>query len=302
MRAETGGDSRKGRARGGTRPVMPYLLILPAASLVLSVAIYPMLYALRFSLYRSELLNIGRFVGLGNYRALLQDPITAWNFAASGIFVLGSVAFSIGLGLVLAVLLNERIKFRALFRAWILIPWVVSQVVAALVWRWLVNPDYGPVALALTDLGLPRIDLLGDRHLAMFTLILANTWRSVAFPMVLFLAALQGIPENLYRAALVDGISRWLTFRRVTLPLIRSVVLVAAIILTLSYFNIIALPLVLTGGGPLLATELVSLRLYREAFAYYHAGLASAIAILLFLANVGLTMFYLRFMRARERA
>lgn len=281
---------------------MPYLFILPAASLVLSVAIYPMLYALRFSLYRSELLSLGRFVGLGNYRALLQDPTTAWNFAASGIFVLGSVAFSIGLGLVLAVLLNERIKFRALFRAWILIPWVVSQVVAALVWRWLVNPDYGPVALALTDLGLPRIDLLGDRHLAMFTLILANTWRSVAFPMVLFLAALQGIPENLYRAALVDGISRGLTFRRVTLPLIRPVVLVAAIILTLSYFNIITLPLVLTGGGPLLATELVSLRLYREAFAYYHVGLASAIAILLFLANVGLTIFYLHFMRARERA
>lgn len=280
----------------------PYLFILPTAILVLSVAIYPMLYALRISFYRSELLAIGRFVGLGNYRALFQDPTTAWNFAASGIFVLGSVALSLGLGLLLAILLNERLKFRALFRAWILIPWVVSQVVAALVWRWLVNADYGPVAVALLDLGLPRIDLLGDRHLAMFTLILANTWRSVAFPMVLFLAALQGIPENLYRAARVDGISRWLTFRCVTLPLIKPVVLVAAIILTLSYFNIIALPLVLTGGGPLQATELVSLRLYREAFAYYHVGLASAIAILMFLANMALTLFYLRFMRARGRA
>ncbi len=280
----------------------PYLFILPTAILVLSVAIYPMLYALRISFYRSELLAIGRFVGLGNYRALFQDPTTAWNFAASGIFVLGSVALSSGLGLLLAILLNERLMFRALFRAWILIPWVVSQVVAALVWRWLVNADYGPVAVALLDLGLPRIGLLGDRHLAMFTLILANTWRSVAFPMVLFLAALQGIPENLYRAARVDGISRWLTFRRVTLPLIKPVVLVAAIILTLSYFNIIALPLVLTGGGPLQATELVSLRLYREAFAYYHVGLASAIAILMFLANVALTLFYLRFMRARGRA
>ncbi|OGB95026.1 MAG: hypothetical protein A3G35_10335 [candidate division NC10 bacterium RIFCSPLOWO2_12_FULL_66_18] len=280
----------------------PYLFILPTAILVLSVAIYPMLYALRISFYRSELLAIGRFVGLGNYRALFQDPTTAWNFAASGIFVLGSVALSLGLGLLLAILLNERLMFRALFRAWILIPWVVSQVVAALVWRWLVNADYGPVAVALLDLGLPRIDLLGDRHLAMFTLILANTWRSVAFPMVLFLAALQGIPENLYRAARVDGISRWLTFRCVTLPLIKPVVLVAAIILTLSYFNIIALPLVLTGGGPLQATELVSLRLYREAFAYYHVGLASAIAILMFLANMALTLFYLRFMRARGRA
>jgi ABC-type sugar transport system permease subunit len=169
-----------------------------------------------------------------------------------------------------------------------------------MVWRWLLNPDYGPVAVALLDVGLPRQDPLADRQLAMVTLILANTWRAVAFPMVMFLAALQGIPENLYRACKVDGISAWLTLRRVTLPLIRPTVLVTTIVLTLSDFNSIALPLVLTGGGPLQATELVSLRLYQEAFSYYRMGTASALAILLFLLNVALTAFYLYMMRERR--
>ncbi|HZP86407.1 MAG TPA: sugar ABC transporter permease, partial [Burkholderiales bacterium] len=173
------------------------------------------------------------------------------------------------------------------------------QVVAAMVWRWLLNADYGPVAVALLDLGLPRIDPLSDPHLAMLVLVLANVWRSVAFPMVLFLAALQGIPENLYRAARVDGIPAWMTFRRVTLPMLRPTLLVCVVILTLSDFNIVALPLVLTGGGPLDATDLVSLRLYREAFADYHIGTASALAILLFLVNIVLTIVYLRALRAR---
>lgn len=278
----------------------PYLLILPAGVLVLSVAIYPMLYAAHLSLRRAELLAPSRFIGLENYRELLTSPETAWNFAASGIFVVGSVVLCVGLGLLLALLLNQRLRFRAVFRAGILIPWIVSQVVVAMVWRWLLNPDYGPVAVALLDLGLPRLDPLSDRQLAMVTLVLANTWRAVAFPMVMFLAALQGVPENLYRAAKVDGISPWLTLRRVTLPLIRPTVLVTTIVLTLSDFNIIALPLVLTGGGPLHATELVSLRLYQEAFSYYRMGVASALAILLFLLNVALTIFYLYVMRERR--
>lgn len=278
----------------------PYLLILPAGVLVLSVAIYPTLYAVHLSLHRAELMGAARFVGLENYRVLLASSETTWNFAASGIFVLGSVVLCIVFGLLLAVLLNQRIRFRALFRAGILIPWIVSQVVVAMVWRWLLNPDYGPVALAFLGFGLPRLDPLGDRHLAMVVLILANTWRAVAFPMVMFLAALQGIPEALYRAATVDGISTWLTFRRVTLPLIRPTVLVTTIVLTLSDFNIIALPLVLTGGGPLQATELVSLRLFQEAFSNYRMGLASALAMLLFLLNVALTAVYLYFMRERR--
>lgn len=280
-------------------PLTPYLLILPAAVLLFVVALYPMAYALHLSVHTSELMETGAFVGLANYRSLLEDGGVRWSFVASGIFVAASVALAVATGLALALLLNERVRFRTAFRAGILIPWIVSQVVAAMVWRWLLNPDYGPVAVSLLDLGLPRLDPLSEPRLAMLVLVLANVWRSVAFPMVLFLAALQGIPENLYRAARVDGIPWWMTFRRVTLPMLRPTLLVCVIILTLSDFNIVALPLVLTGGGPIDATDLASLRLYREAFADYRIGTASALAIVLFVVNVLLTIGYLRSLRAR---
>lgn len=283
----------------GRTPLTPYLLILPAVALLFVVAFYPMAYAVHLSVHTSELMTTGRFVGLDNYRSLLGDSGVRWSFLASVLFVAGSVTLAIVLGLGLALLLNQKIQLRAAFRASVLIPWIVSQVVAAMVWRWLLNADYGPVAVALLDVGLPRLDPLSDPHLAMVVLVLANVWRSVAFPMVLFLAALQGIPENLYRAARVDGIPRWMTFRRVTLPMLRPTLLVCVVILTLSDFNIVALPLVLTGGGPLDATDLVSLRLYREAFANYQIGTASALAILLFAVNVVLTIVYLRALRGR---
>ncbi len=285
--------------RAARIPFTPYLLILPAIVLVFVVALYPMAYALHLSVHTSELMTTGAFVGLANYRALLSDPGTLWSFAASVIFVAGSVGLAILFGLSLALLLNEKVRFRTAFRASILVPWIVSQVVAAMVWRWLLNADYGPVASGLLNLGLPRLDPLSEPRLAMWVLILANVWRSVAFPMVLLLAALQGIPENLYRAARVDGIPWSMTFRHITLPMLRPTLLVCVVILSLSDFNIVALPLVLTGGGPLDATDLASLRLYREAFSDYQIGTASALAILLFLVNAVLTAAYLRSMRAR---
>jgi multiple sugar transport system permease protein len=281
-------------------PLTPYLLILPAAVLLFVVALYPMAYAVHLSLHTSELMEIGPYAGLANYQSLVRDPGVRWSFLASAIFVAGSVTLAVMTGLALALLLNEKVQFRTTFRASILVPWIVSQVVAAMVWRWLLNPDYGPVAVSLLDMGLPRLDPLSEPRLAMLVLVLANVWRSIAFPMVLFLAALQGIPENLYRAARVDGIPWWMTFRRVTLPMLRPTLLVCTIILTLSDFNIVALPLVLTGGGPIDATDLASLRLYREAFVDYRIGTASALAIVLFVLNVVLTIGYLRSLRMRR--
>ncbi|MBW3097205.1 carbohydrate ABC transporter permease [Pseudohoeflea coraliihabitans] len=280
--------------------MFPYVLILPASALVFAVALYPMFYAFHLSLHESALMVTGEFVGFENYWRLISDPASWWNMTASLIFVAGSVFLAVGLGLALALLLNQRIAFRTTFRTGILVPWVVSQVVAAMVWRWLLNADYGPVSMALLDLGLPRLDPLGDPRFAMAALILTNVWRSVAFPMILLLAALQGIPENLYRAARVDGVSWFTTLTRVTIPMLRPTLLVCVIVLTLSDFNIVALPLVLTGGGPLDSTDLISLRLYREAFTYFNMDTASAIAIILFFVNVLLTFAYLASMRGRR--
>ncbi len=277
-----------------------YALVLPSVLLVGLVAIYPILYAFRLSLFETVLFAPTRFVGAAHYWALLGDAAIRRNLVASLQFTGGSIILSVALGLALAVLLNQRLRLRTTVRVIIFIPWVTSQITSGLIWRWLVNPDYGPVVSLLREtVGTPRIDLLSDVRLAMVALVLTNVWRSAAFSMIIFLAALQGIPESVVRAAAVDGASTWRAFKDVTIPLIAPSIVVCIIISSLGYLNNITVPLILTGGGPMDATEVLSLRLYREAFSYFHVGYASAIAILILALNVALTLGYIKIARAR---
>ncbi len=278
---------------------LPYLFILPSVLLVFAVTIYPAFSALQYSLYQTVVMVRTRFVGLGNYRSLLGDPLLLTNLLNSAIFVFGSILGTMLLGMGLALLVNQRLRFRTIGRTIIFIPWVTSSVASALLWRWLVNPNYGPLASVMMAAGLPQVDLLADQSLAMIVLVLTNVWRSAAFAMILILAALQTIPENLYAAAAVDGASSWRTFRRIVLPLISPTLLVMVIIQTLTYLNIFDLPFVLTGGGPGRSTEVVSLRLYAEAFSYYKIGYASSMAILLLALNMLLTLVYIRALRRK---
>lgn len=270
-----------------------YLLILPSALLVLAVVVYPVYYAAEFSLHRSVVFSLGDFAGLANYKGLFTQSILQ-NAVASLVFVGGSIALSVSLGLWLALLLNGKILLRTTVRTIIFIPWVTSQIASGLVWRWLVNPDYGPVVYGLQALGAPRVDLLGDGALAMAVLIFTNAWRSIAFSMIVLLAGLQAIPDSVMRSAALDGASDWRVFRDITLPLLLPSILVCVIMSSFSYFNIITIPLVLTGGGPQNATELITLRMYREAFSYFNVGFASALTMLILALNVVLTLIYLK--------
>ena len=270
-----------------------HLLILPSVLLILAVVVYPIYYVAEFSFHRSIAFAKSDYVGLANFVALF-DKLILGNAFASLIFVGGSIAIATAVGLALALVLNGKIVLRTTIRTIIFIPWVTSQIASALVWRWLVNPDYGPVVHILQQLGGPRVDLLGDAVLAMGVLIVTNAWRSIAFSMIVILAGLQTIPETVWRSAAVDGASRWMTFRHVIFPMILQSILVCVIMSSFSYFNIITIPLVLTGGGPQSATELITLRMYMEAFSFFNLGRASAITILILLMNVVLTFLYLK--------
>lgn len=270
-----------------------YLFVMPSVLLVLGVVVYPIYYVADFSLHRSIVFAKSDFVGLANFAALLDSRLIG-NVVASLVFVGGSIVLATGAGLLLALLLNGKFALRTTLRTIIFIPWVTSQIASALIWRWLVNPDYSPLTAGMRSLGLPRVDFLGDPTLAMAVLIFTNVWHSVAFSMIVILASLQTIPESVLRSAAVDGASRWLTFRHVTLPLIMPSILVCVMMSSFSYFNIIAIPLALTGGGPQSATELVTLRMYFEAFSFFNVGFASAITILILALNVVLTLAYLR--------
>lgn len=290
---------RTASLRALRRQGFPYLLLLPALLLVFTVTVYAMLYAFEHSLYAASLLKKGAFVGFKNYADLLTDPTVHSNLLSTLLFLAGAIPLTILFGLVLALLLNQPLRFRGLMRTLVLLPWITSYLIAALLWKWLLNADYGPVVALLASLGLPRVDFLGTR-LAMLSLILTTVWHSMAFAMVIMLAALQQVPDNLRWAAEVDGASRWLRFHRIVFPLIKPSVLVCVIVMSLHYLNIITLPLILTGGGPNRATELISLRLFNEAFVFYNTGFASAIAILVLVLNILLTAVYITLLRRKK--
>lgn len=279
---------------------LPYVLLFPSLALVIAVTVYPMFYAFEYSLHSASLMRKTRFVGLENYYQLLTDPSARGNLYSTLLFLAGAIPLTILFGLVLALVLNQPLTYRGLIRTIVLLPWITSYLIAALLWKWLLNADYGPVTALLTSVGLPKLDFLGT-HLAMLSLILTTVWHSMAFAMVIMLAALQQVPENLRWAAEVDGASRWMHFRRIVFPLIKPSVLVCVIVMSLHYLNIITLPLILTGGGPNRATELISLRLFNEAFIFYNTGFASAIAILVLVMNVLLTAIYMQLLSRKKR-
>jgi multiple sugar transport system permease protein len=271
--------------------------MLPAILLASAVSLYPIAYAFYLSLFRTKYLERVAFIGLGNYQRLLSDPAAQQNLLHSLLYVFGSLIVVLPFSLGVAVLLNQRVKYRAVFRALIILPWVVSQTIIALLWGWLLNPDFGPAIYVLELLGFGKVSFLSEVRSALPTLIGINVWGSYPMAVILLLAALQTIPEELKDAARVDGTSRWQHFVHITLPLVQPTLLVATIMLTLLYFNMVTLVLILTGGGPLGTTEVLSLRAFKEGFDFWRVGYAATLGIVIFVFNVVFSLLYIRLLR-----
>jgi ABC-type sugar transport system permease subunit len=274
--------------------------MLPAVMLVVGVTCLPILQAITLSFRETKFLQFGRFIGFRHYVAFFSDPVSRQTLLNSCMFTFGSLALALPLALGLALLLNHPFRGRAVFRTILILPWVVSQLLTALLWRFLDTPLLGPVAYVLEQLAGGRVDLLGNPDTAMLGVIIANVWRTFPYAMILTLAALQTIPNDLYEAAKIDGAGRWNLFRFVTFPMIQNTFLIATIILSIHYFNMIELPLVLTGGGPVNRTELLGLRVYREAFVLFKYGFGSAVAMLMFVVNIVVSLAYIRILRAER--
>ncbi len=268
--------------------------MLPALLLVLAMVIYPLYFALSYSVAETAFWDRIAFVGPENYLRLFRDTRFLNNLGVSAVFVFGGVAISTTIGTLLALVLRRGFRAQGLIRTLIFIPWITSEVVSAIVWRWLLNTQYGPGPYVFGAVGLPFGNAIGTPTAALATVTLVNVWRSVAFPMVMALAALQTISREVEDAAAVDGAGTWQKTWHITLPHIRPVLLVTIIVLTISYFNIITLILVLTGGGPLAGSEVLGLRLYKEGFEYFNIGTASAIAVVMLCINVVMAFGYFR--------
>jgi ABC-type sugar transport system permease subunit len=288
-------------ARRRQLDLFPYLMIAPALLAIGLFSLLPTFYGMLISVYRVEFVQLLNFVGLANYVGVLADP-KFWNSVrVSFIFTSISMLLSVSIGFGLALVANQAVRFRSLFRTIALLPWVTSYVVTYLIFRWILNADFGLLnALFVEALGWPRVQWLGDPNLAMACLILVNVWRGVPYAMVLLLAGRQGIPQELYEAAAIDGASSVRSFFSVTLPLMKTALLILIVLTTITDFNIVVAMLVLTGGGPGTATESMSLRMYYEAFNYARMGSASAIAMIIFAINLVLTLVYIRVLRTER--
>jgi multiple sugar transport system permease protein len=251
-----------------------------------------------FDLY--ALADIGnlRFVGFGNYWQLLHTPDFWRAVANTAYFVVVGVPLSLAASLATALLVNARLtRAPALFRTAFFAPVVTTLVAVAVVWRYLLHTRYGLLNYGLTQLGLHPIDWLGDPHWALPAIILFAVWKNFGYNMVIFLAALQSIPADLYEAARLDGAGIWQEFRRITLPLLRPTFLLVSILTVAGYFQLFAEPYVMTQGGPLQSTVSVLYFMYEEGFKWWNLGSASAVAFLLFLVILAVTGLQVRFTR-----
>jgi len=265
----------------------------------------PVLAALALSLTDFDIYALAdirnlRFVGIDNYLALLQNPLFWKALGNTFYFVLVGVPLSIAASLGAALLLHAKVaKFRPFFRTALFAPVVTTVVAVAVIWRYLFHTKYGMVNWGLSSLGIEPVDWLGDPHWAMPTIILFAVWKNFGYNMIIFLAGLQAIPEDLYEAARIDGASGWKQFRHVTLPMLGPVLLLVGILTMAGYFQLFAEPYVMTQGGPLQSTVSVLYLMYEEGFKWWNLGNASAVAFLLFAIMTAFTSGLLWLARKR---
>ncbi len=276
-----------------------YLLVAPAVAVLGGVALYPILAAVWLSLQRFILVfRERRFIGLDNYAFLLSDARFWSALGNTAYFTLVAVAVELLLAVPLALLLNRAFPGRGLLRASALIPWAIPTVVSARLWAWMFNPDYG-----LINRLLPGADInwLGAPGYALHAAILVDVWKTTPFVALLVLAGLQGIPEDIYKAARVDGASAWRTFRSITLPLLKPAILLALLFRTLDAFRVFDAIYVLTEGGPANTTETLSIYAYKTLMRSGDFGYGSTLSVATFLCVVGISLVYLRLLGREER-
>ena len=277
------------------KPIVAWWFLAPALLVLGIFFLLPVLVGLALSLTDYDLYALAdlhnlRFVGLHNYWELLHRPLFWAALGHTLYFVAVGVPLSMLASLGAALLLNSPLsKARAFFRTALFAPVVTTVVAVAVIWRYLFNPKYGVVNFVLMHLGMHPIDWLGDPRWAMPMIILFAVWKNFGYAMIILLAGLQAIPQDLYEAARIDGASIWRQFRHITLPSLSPILLLVSILTVSGYFQLFAEPYVITEGGPLQSTESVLYLMYDEGFKYWNMGTASAVAFLLFVLMFAVT-------------
>jgi ABC-type sugar transport system permease subunit len=273
---------------------LPYLLLLPSLALIFIIECYPFINGVSFSFHKGTLLGTGAFVGFGNYLRLFNSPSFYNSLWFSFIFAFFNVLVSYVLGLALALFLNLDFPGRGFCRVALLVPWIVPAVVSIVSWKWLIADRGGLVNIILDSFGVGPIYFLSQSGWAMVAVIVIKIWRSFPFMMLSLLAALQVIDKTLYEAARIDGATNWQLFCHITLPHLKNISIIQAILMIIWSINDFETPFLLAQGGPSNATENLILLSYRYTFGRNDVGLGSAVAILTLIILMVLSTIMMR--------
>ena len=274
-----------------------WAFVTPATVIIMLFGVAPIVWSAVLSLQRNNLFSPSTpFVGLSNYRQMVHDPLVAQAVEHTVVYTALFVPGTMIVGLALAVAMNRKIRFISVYRTAAYATMAISTISEALVFMWLFDPSYGVVNYAFSLVGIPQQQFLNSTSEALFVVVIMTIWGWTGFAVVIYLAALQGIPQTLTEAAAIDGASRWSTFRRITLPLLSPASLFLVVWLTINALQLFDEVYLSTNGGPLNSTTVLVYYLYQQAFggANFNFGYASAIAYLLFLIIVVITALQFR--------
>ena len=294
--APAGGRGRglRGTVEGRTSRA-GWMFVAPALALITVFFVLPVVAALVLSFTDFDIYAVAdpantRVVGARNYSQLVRTPLFWTALKNTFYFALVGGPLTVAVSLGAALLLNARlVRFKALFRTIYFIPFVTTLVAVAVVWRYLYHPRYGLLNYALGGIGIGPIDWLGDPRWAMPAIIVMAVWKNFGYNMLICIAGLQSIPDELYEAAALDGATGWQRFRHVTLPMLGPTLVFVGVVTMIGYFQMFAEPYVMTQGGPLRSTTSLVLLMYEEGFRWWRMGAAAAIAFTLFAIIAALT-------------
>ncbi|MBN9258148.1 MULTISPECIES: sugar ABC transporter permease [unclassified Mesorhizobium] len=291
-------QSSRAAARGFSDISIRNLFIIPTILFLIVFNIFPLIYSLGYSFtdFRASTNAPANFVGLKNYRDLLNDPYVWSNFAITAKYVIISVAGQLFVGFGVAMLLNRDIPLKGLLTTLLLLPMMLSMAVVGLFWKLLYDPSFGIINYAL---GLGTFEWLADPKMALYAVALTDIWMWSPFVMLLSLAGLSAVPKHLYEAAAIDRAGPFYTFFRITLPLVAPILMIAVIFRTMEAFKTFDLAYILTSQP---TTELISIRLYKMAFQEWQTGRSCALAYIVLIMVLAITNIYVKYLnKVKER-
>lgn len=276
---------------------LAYILLAPTVTVLLALTIYPLIYSIKVSFQSSS-----GTLTLQNFARLFSDQFFLSALAHTLVYAVIALTIEFLVGLGLALLLDSQLRARNIWRTLLLAPMMLAPVVVGVVWRLLLNSNFGAVNGTLRTFGLntDALTWTASPKLAMASVIIADVWQWTPFVFLILLAGLQAIPQEPYEAALVDGSSAWQTFRHVTLPLLKPAILIVLLLRTIDLLRVFDHIFILTEGGPGFATETLSLYIYRTAFRFSNFGYAAAMSFVLLTITNFISAGYLRILQSRE--